>query len=42
MDSTGRITREIIEKIRGDVPRGLDEFVRHYGPRLLVLSLIHI
>ena len=36
MDSTGRITRENIEKIRGDVPRGLDEFVRHYGPRLLV------
>ena len=36
MDSTGRITREIIEHIRTEGPKGVDEFVRHYGPRLLV------
>ncbi len=36
MDSTGRITQAIIERIRVDSNAGLDEFVRHYGPRLLV------
>ncbi len=36
MDKTGRITVEIIERIRTEGESGIDEFVRHYGPRLLV------
>ncbi len=36
MDSTGRITLEIIERIRAGSESGIDECVRHWGPRLLV------
>ncbi len=36
MDSTGRITLEILDRIRKGAPSALDDFVRHYGPRILV------
>ncbi len=36
MDSTGRITVEIIDRIRRGVPGGLEDFVRVFGPKILV------
>ena len=36
MENTGRITRAIIENIREKGDDGIDEFVRYYGPKLLV------
>jgi RNA polymerase sigma factor (sigma-70 family) len=36
MESTGRITRAIIENIRIGGDEGLEAFVRYYGPKLLV------
>jgi RNA polymerase sigma factor (sigma-70 family) len=36
MDSTGRITIEILDRIRKGVPSGLEDFVHRYGPKLLV------
>jgi RNA polymerase sigma factor (sigma-70 family) len=36
MDSTGRITIEILERIRKGAPSGLEDFVHRYGPKLLV------
>ena len=36
MDATGRITIEILERIRKGAPSGLEDFVHRYGPKLLV------
>ena len=36
MDSTGRITLEIIDRIRNGTPSGLEDFVRTFGPKILV------
>ena len=36
MDSTGRITLEIIDRIRSGAPSGLEDFVRAFGPKILV------
>jgi RNA polymerase sigma-70 factor (ECF subfamily) len=36
MDSTGRITTEIIDRIRNGAPGGLEDFVRVFGPKILV------
>jgi len=36
MDSTGRITTEIIDRIRSGTPGGLEDFVRVFGPKILV------
>jgi RNA polymerase sigma factor (sigma-70 family) len=36
METTGRITRAIIQDIRTQGSPGLDAFVRHFGPKLLV------
>jgi RNA polymerase sigma-70 factor (ECF subfamily) len=36
MDSTGRITLEILDRIRSGVPSGLEDFVHRLGPRILV------
>ena len=36
MEPTGRITRAIIENIRVKGDEGIEVFVRHYGPKLLV------
>ena len=36
MESTGRITREIISRLREKPAEGLEEFVDRYGARLLV------
>jgi RNA polymerase sigma factor (sigma-70 family) len=35
MDTTGRVTIEILERIRSGTPSGLDDFVRLFGPKLL-------
>jgi RNA polymerase sigma factor (sigma-70 family) len=36
MDTTGRVTIEILNRIRKGDSTGLDDFVRRYGPKLLV------
>ena len=36
MDTTGRITIEILQRIRKGESAGLEDFVRRYGPKLLV------
>ena len=36
MDTTGRVTIEILERIRSGAPSGLEDFVRLFGPKLLV------
>lgn len=36
MDTTGRITIEILHRIRKGESGGLEDFVRRYGPKLLV------
>ena len=36
MDTTGRITIEILHRIRNGESGGLEDFVRRYGPKLLV------
>jgi len=36
MDTTGRITIEIIDRIRSGESGGLDDFVRLFGPKILV------
>jgi RNA polymerase sigma factor (sigma-70 family) len=36
MDVTGRITIEILQRIREGAPGGFEDFVHRYGPRLLV------
>ncbi|MBI4600708.1 MAG: sigma-70 family RNA polymerase sigma factor [Planctomycetes bacterium] len=36
MDSTGRVTIEILDRIRSGAPSGLDDFVRLFGPKVLV------
>lgn len=36
MDSTGRITLEIIDRIRSGAASGLEDFVRAFGPKILV------
>ena len=38
MDSTGRVTLEIIQRIREKPATGIEEFVKHLGPRLLVYA----
>lgn len=36
MDSTGRVTQEIIGRIRSGAEGGVDDFVRLFGPKMLV------
>ncbi len=36
MDSTGRLTLELIDRLRNGAPRSLDDFVRAFGPKILV------
>jgi len=36
VDTTGRVTIEILERIRSGAPSGLEDFVRLFGPKLLV------
>lgn len=36
MDSTGRLTLELIDRLRSGAPRGLEDFVRAFGPKILV------
>jgi RNA polymerase sigma factor (sigma-70 family) len=38
MDTTGRITLEIIRRIREEDLGGIEAFVKHLGPRLLVFA----
>jgi RNA polymerase sigma-70 factor, ECF subfamily len=36
LDSTGRVTIEILDRIRNGLPSGLEDFVRVFGPKILV------
>ena len=38
METTGRLTLEIIRRIREEPAGGIDDFVKHLGPRLLVFA----
>ncbi len=38
MDRTGRVTLDLIRRIREDDSTGIDEFVKRLGPRLLVFA----
>lgn len=42
METTGRITLEILQRIRSEDSSGLEAFVKHLGPRLMVFAQYHI